>query len=221
MQYIITFLEGIITFVSPCLLPMLPIYLSYFAGSADDRKTTIRNAIAFILGFTIVFVILGAFAGTIGLLLREHSTIVNVVTGAIVVLFGLNFIGLIKIRALNSTIKIDPEISQKGFLSSMLFGIVFSIGWTPCVGAFLGSALMLASGSGSFAQGILLLLAYSMGLGIPFLLSAILIERLKDALLKIKKHYTMLNRISGIFLIILGILMMTGLMAKIMNFFNV
>ena len=86
MQYIITFLEGIITFVSPCLLPMLPIYLSYFAGSADDRKTTIRNAIAFILGFTIVFVILGAFAGTIGLLLREHSTIVNVVTGAIVVL---------------------------------------------------------------------------------------------------------------------------------------
>ncbi len=221
MQYIITFLEGIITFVSPCLLPMLPIYLSYFAGSADDRKTTIRNAIAFILGFTIVFVILGAFAGTIGLLLREHSTIVNVVTGAIVVLFGLNFIGLIKIRALNSTIKIDREISQKGFLSSMLFGIVFSIGWTPCVGAFLGSALMLASGSGSFAQGILLLLAYSMGLGIPFLLSAILIERLKDALLKIKKHYTMLNRISGIFLIILGILMMTGLMAKIMNFFNV
>ncbi len=221
MQYIITFLEGIITFVSPCLLPMLPIYLSYFAGSADDRKTTIRNAIAFILGFTIVFVILGAFAGTIGLLLREHSTIVNVVTGAIVVLFGLNFIGLIKIRALNSTIKIEREISQKGFLSSMLFGIVFSIGWTPCVGAFLGSALMLASGSGSFAQGILLLLAYSMGLGIPFLLSAILIERLKDALLKIKKHYTMLNRISGIFLIILGILMMTGLMAKIMNFFNV
>lgn len=221
MQYIITFLEGIITFVSPCLLPMLPIYLSYFAGSADDRKTTIRNAIGFILGFTIVFVILGAFAGTIGLLLREHSTIVNVVTGAIVVLFGLNFIGLIKIRALNSTIKIDREISQKGFLSSMLFGIVFSIGWTPCVGAFLGSALMLASGSGSFAQGILLLLAYSMGLGIPFLLSAILIERLKDALLKIKKHYTMLNRISGIFLIILGILMMTGLMAKIMNFFNV
>ena len=221
MQYIITFLEGIITFVSPCLLPMLPIYLSYFAGSADDRKTTIRNAIAFILGFTIVFVILGAFAGTIGLLLREHSTIVNVVTGAIVVLFGLNFIGLIKIRALNSTIKIDREISQKGFLSAMLFGIVFSIGWTPCVGAFLGSALMLASGSGSFAQGILLLLAYSMGLGIPFLLSAILIERLKDALLKIKKHYTMLNRISGIFLIILGILMMTGLMAKIMNFFNV
>ena len=221
MQYIITFLEGIITFVSPCLLPMLPIYLSYFAGSADDRKTTIRNAIAFILGFTIVFVILGAFAGTIGLLLREHSTIVNVVTGAIVVLFGLNFIGLIKIRALNSTIKIDREISQKGFLSSMLFGIVFSIGWTPCVGAFLGSALMLASGSGSFAQGILLLLAYSMGLGIPFLLSAILIERLKDALLKIKKHYTVLNRISGIFLIILGILMMTGLMAKIMNFFNV
>ncbi len=221
MQYIITFLEGIITFVSPCLLPMLPIYLSYFAGSADDRKTTIRNAIAFILGFTIVFVILGAFAGTIGLLLREHSTIVNVVTGAIVVLFGLNFIVLIKIRALNSTIKIDREISQKGFLSSMLFGIVFSIGWTPCVGAFLGSALMLASGSGSFAQGILLLLAYSMGLGIPFLLSAILIERLKDALLKIKKHYTMLNRISGIFLIILGILMMTGLMAKIMNFFNV
>ncbi len=91
MQYIITFLEGVITFISPCLLPMLPVYISYFAGRAKDRRGTLIHALSFVLGFTVVFIILGAFAGTIGLALREHSTVVNLVTGAVVILFGLNF----------------------------------------------------------------------------------------------------------------------------------
>ena len=105
MQYLITFLEGIITFVSPCLLPMLPVYISYFAGSAENKKTTLKNAVAFVLGFTLVFVILGAFAGTIGRLLIQYTVIVNLITGAIVILFGLNFTGLINIKLLNSSFK--------------------------------------------------------------------------------------------------------------------
>lgn len=220
MQYIITFLEGVITFISPCLLPMLPIYISYFTGRSDDRKGTLKNALSFVLGFTVVFVILGAFAGTIGLALREHSTIVNLITGAIVIIFGLNFMGLINISFLNMTKKLDQDISGKSAFSTFLFGMVFSIGWTPCVGAFLGSALMMASGSGSSLEGILLLLAYSAGLGIPFLISALLIERLKETFIQIKKHYALINKISGIFLILMGLLMMTGLMSKLMNFFS-
>jgi len=221
MQYLITFLEGIITFVSPCLLPMLPVYISYFAGSAENKKTTLKNAVAFVLGFTLVFVILGAFAGTIGRLLIQHTIIVNLITGAIVILFGLNFTGLINIKLLNSSFKLNNSVTQKGFLSTFLFGVVFSIGWTPCVGAFLGSALMMASGSGSSLQGILLLLAYSMGLGIPFIISALLIERLKSTILVIKKNYKTMNRISGIFLVMMGLLIMTGLMGKLMSFFSI
>lgn len=220
MQYIITFLEGVITFISPCLLPMLPIYISYFTGRSDDRKGTLKHALSFVLGFTVVFVILGAFAGTIGLALREHSTVVNLITGAIVIIFGLNFMGLINISFLNMTKKLDQDISGKSAFSTFLFGMVFSIGWTPCVGAFLGSALMMASGSGSSLEGILLLLAYSAGLGIPFLISALLIERLKETFIQIKKHYALINKISGIFLILMGLLMMTGLMSKLMNFFS-
>ncbi len=221
MQYIITFLEGVITFISPCLLPMLPVYISYFAGRAKDRRGTLIHALSFVLGFTVVFIILGAFAGTIGLALREHSTVVNLVTGAVVILFGLNFMGLIKISFLNMTKKLDQDISGKSAFSTFLFGMVFSIGWTPCVGAFLGSALMMASGSGSSIQGILLLLAYSAGLGIPFLISALLIERLKETFIQIKKHYELINKISGIFLVIMGLLMMSGLMSKLMNFFSI
>ena len=221
MQYIITFLEGVITFISPCLLPMLPVYISYFAGRAKDRRGTLIHALSFVLGFTVVFIILGAFAGTIGLALREHSTVVNLVTGAVVILFGLNFMGLIKISFLNMTKKLDQDISGKSAFSTFLFGMVFSIGWTPCVGAFLGSALMMASGSRSSIQGILLLLAYSAGLGIPFLISALLIERLKETFIQIKKHYELINKISGIFLVIMGLLMMSGLMSKLMNFFSI
>lgn len=216
MQYSITFLEGMITFISPCLLPMLPIYISYFAGGDADTgsKKTLRNAAGFMIGFTLVFIILGAFAGIFGGLLHRYQTLLNIITGIIVLLFGLNFIGVFKINILNSTHGLKNTYQNKGFLGAIILGIVFSIGWTPCVGAFLGSALMLASQQGSAIQGILLLLCYSLGLGIPFLISAVLINRLKNTIGFIKKNYRVINFISGLFLIITGILMMTGLMGR-------
>ncbi|MEG1513732.1 MAG: cytochrome c biogenesis protein CcdA, partial [Clostridia bacterium] len=154
MEYLVSFLEGIVTFISPCLLPMLPIYLSYFAGGEGGRRRTLRNAIGFVLGFTLVFVTLGAFAGTLGMALKRHQTIVNLVTGGIVLVFGLNYLGVFKIGFLNASKKGAMNVEKLGFWSSMLFGVVFSIGWTPCVGAFLGSALMLASQQGSVLKGI-------------------------------------------------------------------
>lgn len=210
MTYFIAFLEGIITFISPCILPMLPLYISYFANGENDKRKTFVNALGFILGFTIVFVLLGAFAGVLGGLLKRYETLVNLITGGIVVILGLNFTGLIRIGFLNGTKKLQMQIKNIHFATSVLFGMIFAIGYTPCVGAFLGSALMMASRQGTMTEGILMLIIYSAGLGIPFLVSALLIDRLKETFQVIKNHYRVINLVSGIFLIILGILMMTG-----------
>lgn len=222
MEFFIAFLEGIITFISPCLLPMLPIYLSYFAGnqSQEDSRAatarTLRNALGFVLGFTLVFVLMGALAGTLGGLLRRHQTLVNIITGAIVVFFGLNFIGLLKINLFKGRAN-SMAGRELGFFSAVLFGMVFSIGWTPCVGVFLGSALMLASQQGQASTGILMLLCYSAGLGIPFVASALLLDNLKSTFNFIKQHYSLINRICGILLVLIGILMMSGLMSRFLT----
>lgn len=215
MQYFIAFLEGIITFISPCLLPMLPVYLSYFAGGSDTRNThkTILNALGFVLGFTLVFVAMGAFAGALGGFFQRYRTVLNIITGLIVIFFGLNFIGVFKLNIFRSGAK-ALKTENLGFFSAAIFGMIFSIGWTPCVGAFLGSALMLASQQGHAFEGILMLLLYSLGLGIPFVLSALLIDKLRGAFSFIKKHYNIINMICGGFLIVIGILMATGIMGR-------
>ena len=217
MQYIISLLEGIITFISPCLLPMLPIYVSYFAGGGKrETKKTLMCASGFVLGFTIVFVCLGALAGTFGSFLKEYEKIVNVILGIIVVIFGLNFLGVLKLNIFKGN-NINFDTSNLGFFSSVLFGIIFSIGWTPCVGAFLGSALMLASSRGHVLEGVGMLLCYSIGLGIPFIISAILIDRLKSTFDFIKKNYNIINKVSGGFLILMGVLMATGMLGRFLN----
>lgn len=214
MQYMISFLEGIITFISPCLLPMLPIYISYFAGGGErSTKKTMKCALGFILGFTIVFVSMGALAGTIGSFLKSHQQTVNIVSGVIVILFGLNFLGILKINLFHGA-KSSVDTTDLGFFTSALFGIIFSVGWTPCVGAFLGSALMLASQQGHVLTGMIMLLCYSLGLGIPFIISALLIDKLKSTFAFIKKNYRIINMVCGGFLIVIGILMATGTMGR-------
>ncbi len=215
MEYIITFLEGIITFISPCLLPMLPVYVSYFAGGSSERKTskTLTNAISFVLGFTTVFVILGALAGTLGSFLTKHQVIVNIVTGLIVVFLGLNFLGIFRFNIFKGTNQ-NVKTNDLSAITSFIFGVVFSIGWTPCVGAFLGSALMLASSQGQAVKGIVLLLLYSLGLGIPFVISALLIDKLKRTFDFIKRNYKVINIVCGIILIFVGVIMMSGLLTK-------
>ena len=217
MQYVIAFLEGIITFISPCLLPMLPIYISYFAGGGE-RSTgkTLKGALGFVFGFTVVFVALGALAGTVGSFLREYQTAVNVVSGLIVILFGLNFLGVFKLNLFRGS-RYSVNTDNVGFFSAVLFGMIFSVGWTPCVGAFLGSALMLASQQAHVIEGMLMLLAYSLGLGIPFILSAVLIDYLKTAFNWIKKNYRVINVVSGGLLVLIGILMATGTLGRLLN----
>jgi len=217
MQYLLLFLEGVITFISPCLLPVLPIYISYFSAGEANKNSALVNSFSFVLGFTIIFVALGAFAGTLGGLVQRYSTILNIATGSIIIILGLNFMGILNIVFLNRTRHIDVKTQNLNFLSSMLFGIVFAIGWTPCVGTFLGSALMIASASGHMVEGILMLLVYSLGLGIPFILSTILINHLKGTFDFIKRNYKIINLGSGILLIVVGILMATGLMGYFLS----
>ena len=216
MRYTISFLEGVITFISPCLLPLLPLYITYFAGkdSTGGNKKVLAGAAGFILGFTLVFTVLGAFAGLLGGLLRRYQVVINIVTGLIVLLFGLNYLGLLNIRLINNTYSVKSKGPSPGFWPSVLFGMVFSISWTPCAGAFLGSALMLASQQGSARYGVVMLLCYSLGLGTPFFISAVLINQMKTAFTAIKRHYKIVNIISGIFLTVIGILMMTGYMGR-------
>lgn len=217
MQYLISFLEGVITFISPCLLPMLPVYVSYFAGGGQrSTRRTLTNALGFVLGFTAVFVAMGALAGTVGGFLKSHQTAVNIVSGLIVIFFGLHFLGLVKVNLFRGSSR-SVDTRDLGFFSAMLFGVIFSVGWTPCVGAFLGSALILGSQRGHVLEGMGMLLVYSLGLGIPFLLSALLIDRLKSALNFIKSHYGVINKICGGLLIAIGVLMATGTMGRLLN----
>ena len=219
MQYLITFLEGIISFISPCMLPLLPLYITYFAGGTEKKDTEKKNrifyrAFSFVAGFTLIFSLMGLFAGTIGSLLRSHSLIVNIVTGGVVVVFGLSYLGIIPLNFLKGS---KGGRYAGSVVSAFVFGIIYSLSLTPCIGAFLGSALMLASSSGTAAAGVLLLITYSLGLGIPFLVSALLTESLSGFFGTVKKHYRIINLISGLFLIALGVLMMTGLLSRIIG----
>lgn len=221
MSYLITFLEGIISFISPCMLPMLPVYISYFAGHDSEeeemRPKTIFRVLAFVLGFTVVFTALGIFAGTLGRLLSIYQSVVNIVCGVIVILFGLSYLEVFHIPFFKG-MKGSHRVT--GVVSAFLFGAIYSISLTPCVGAFLGSALMLASSAGSAFKGATLLLVYSLGLGIPFVLSALLLDRLTSTFNWIKRHYKIINLICGIALITVGILMAFGVLTSLFSLFS-
>lgn len=221
MEYLLLFLEGIITFISPCILPLLPLYISYFIGGNDNNKNykcnALVNALGFVLGFTIIFTLLGTLAGTFGSFIKEQSSIINIVGGIIVILFGINYMGLLKIPFLERSLKFEAEIKTFKFLSSIVFGMIFAIGWTPCVGTFLGTALMIAVNSQETFKGTTMLLIYSLGLGIPFIICAVLIDKLKDTFNFIKKNYKIINIISGLVLVIIGISMMTGHLNKFLS----
>lgn len=225
MDYLIVFMEGIITFVSPCILPMIPLYIAYFAGDGRNTEESnmkiLINAIGFVIGFTLVFTLLGTAAGSFGEIVRENIILVNKVGGILLILFGLNYMEVLQIGLLQRTKKIKLNIKPVKFMSSILFGFIFAFGWTPCVGTFLGAALMLAARSANSMKGMFMLLTYSIGLGIPFIISALLIHQLKGTFDLIKRHYKVINYISGAMLILMGLALFTGYFNKILAFFTI
>jgi len=174
-----------------------------------NKTRMLVNSLGFVVGFTVVFVMLGAVATSVGQFLKDHIDILRKISGIIMILFGLNFIGILKLNFLNVEKRIDFRFKELKFISSAVFGIVFGFGWTPCLGAFLGSALLMAGNSETLWQGILLLLIYSLGLGVPFIITAIIFDRVKSSIRLIQKYSRIIGIISGIVLILAGILVFT------------
>lgn len=208
MEFLFTFIEGLASFISPCLLPMIPIYISYFAGK-DDKKIskTLTNAFGFVLGFTTVFILLAIFASKLGIIISENIKYIKIIFGIIIILLGLNYMEVLKINFLNKPHIKKVDSKNLNFINSFVFGILFSISWTPCIGTFLSSALLMVAKEQEMIKGILLMLVYSIGLGIPFIISAILVEKLKEVFDFIKKNYKIVKKISGVILILMGIYM--------------
>ena len=206
MNVLQTFLEGLISFVSPCMLPMLPVYVTYFSAGEAGKMGMFARAFAFMVGFTVVFVSLGVFAGSLGSALAAHRTAVNIVCGVLVILFGLGYLGLFRLPFSGMKSGRTPT----GVVSAFVFGLIYSVSLTPCVGAFLGAALMQAASDGGAVQGAILLLAYSLGLGVPFVLSAVLLNRFRTMFGFIKSRYNIINPICGALLIAFGAWMVAG-----------
>jgi cytochrome c-type biogenesis protein len=229
------FLAGLLSFLSPCVLPLVPVYISFISGvSLEDLQQAERRAVlqktivaafTFILGFSIIFVLLGATATTLGKFLLSKFYLISKIAGVVVIILGLHFLGLFEksLQFLNYEKRFHLKTIRVGILSSFVVGIAFAFGWTPCVGPILGPILFLAGGQDSVGQGILLLSVYSLGLGIPFLLTAIATHTFLNVFDKIKRHFRILQIISGVFLIIIGVMIVTGkfsvLAAKLLEWF--
>ena len=206
MNILQTFIEGLISFVSPCMLPLLPVYVTYFSAGEAGKRDIFLRAFAFMVGFTVVFVALGVFAGSLGAALAAHRMAVNVVCGVLVIVFGLGYLGLFRLPFSGMKSGRTPT----GVVSAFVFGLIYSVSLTPCVGAFLGAALMQAASAGGAAQGAILLLAYSLGLGVPFVASAVLLNRFKTAFGFIKGRYNIINPLCGALLVLFGVWMIAA-----------
>lgn len=217
LPFIASFLAGIMTFISPCILPLIPAYITFISGvSLDELKSgtkspqsTFLNAVLFVLGFSLVFIILGASATYLGNLLLEKKDIIRWVGGIIIIIFGFHILGITRIKFLYKEKKIQLKKVPLGYFGSFLVGLTFAIAWTPCVGPILSSILIVASAQETVSKGVLLLLVYSAGLGIPFLITALFINWALQLFTKIKKFYKFIEIFSGIILIIIGVLMIT------------
>jgi len=221
------FIAGILSFISPCILPLVPVYISFMTNKAvlrnekiklSDRLFVFLNSIFFVLGFSLIFIILGSTATFLGRILRDYANIIGRVGGGLLILFGLNYMGLFKLPFLNFEKKFNiPESAKYNYLGSFLIGIIFSFGWVPCIGMILSGILLLASKLDTLAKGIYLLLAYSLGLGIPFMLFSVFIGLFSKFFKRINKYMKIITIISGIFLIILGIVFLTGSMTRLVG----
>lgn len=230
ISFLAAFLAGILSFASPCLFGLIPAYVGYLGGTAasavadpngkkgnptpnspsSSRWRTFSHAVAFVLGFGTVFVALGASASFLGVLLGQHLRLVQVAGGLLLVLLGLHTMGILRIPALYMERRLHFNPSRRlGYLSSFLVGVIFATGWTPCVGPILGGILFLATGEAP-SQGVMLLSIYTLGLGLPFLLTGLAFERMSGLLRRLNRTMHFVSLLSGVFLLAVGFLLITN-----------
>jgi cytochrome c-type biogenesis protein len=217
-------LAGLVSFLSPCVLPLVPPYLGYLGGTTIDqlnasggiedrvRRRVVAASVFFVLGFTTVFVGLGAGASMFGQLIQTWRAELAMVAGVVIILFGLHFLGLLRIPLLYSEARYHGEISGASFAGAYLLGLAFAFGWTPCIGPILATVLALAAQEASLTAGVKLLLAYSLGLGIPFVLAAVAIGPFMGFLNRFRRHLGVVEKVMGALLVVTGILFLTGSM---------
>lgn len=216
----VAFSAGLLSFLSPCVLPLVPSYATFITGMSLDelqaretartRRTVLVHGILFVLGFTAVFLALGASATFIGALLKYASRWVQMAGGGLLVLFGLYLVGVLRLPGAGREWRMHLAEKPVGYLGTVLVGITFGAGWTPCIGPVLGGILTLAATQGSVGHGVGLLAVYSAGLAIPFLVSTVLIDWFLTSFRRIRPLLPWINRISGALLLVLGVLMLTG-----------
>lgn len=210
----IALLAGLVTFLSPCVLPLVPGYLGYVSGAAQSKAKLVLGAILFVLGFTAVFVTLGVIAGSAGLVFLANNFWIQLILGALVVVFGLAMIG--QFGFLQRTVKI-PYSPRVGLAGAPLLGVIFAVGWTPCIGPTLAAVLTLASTTGDPVRGGILATVYSLGIGIPFVLIALGMKWAVSSVVFVKRHLRAFNLFGGGLLVLIGLLLMTGLWGQFMN----
>lgn len=215
----IAFAAGVFSFLSPCVLPLIPSYLSFVSGvsldemrSEQGRSRVVLNSLAFIIGFSLVFISLGASASFLGGLFLSYRNAIRIVGGIFIVLVGLYLVGAFKVAALERYLQFDLKDKPAGYLGSVLVGITFAVAWTPCVGPILGATLALASTSGEVSRGTFLLSSYAAGLALPFFLSALAINSFLQFSQRMRRYIKAIHVAGGILLIIAGILLITDYM---------
>ncbi len=228
----VAFLAGLASFLSPCVLPLVPIYLAQLVGqsvyqSSGDpeeerpmRLTTFLHAVMFVSGFTLAFVALGATASTLGGFLRIHQFLLRQIGGILLIFIGLHLTGLLKLPFLYWQKRFDFRPNRPGYPASFVIGLVFAIGWTPCVGLILGPVLVLASNAATLREGVLLLLVYSLGLGVPFLLLGLGLDHFSKLLKWLKPHAGKIEIGTGVIMILMGVMIYFNWLIYLNRYFN-
>ena len=223
LNLLVAFSAGFISFLSPCVLPLIPGYISYISGQAldeiiKDNKSVLLKTIFFSIGFSIVFISFGITASFIGKLLISYSNQLRIIAGIIIILFSLQFIGLINLKILNSETRFFTKNYNDNLIFPIIVGAAFGFGWTPCIGPVLGSILALAAIEENISKGILLLSFYSLGLAIPFIISGILIDKFLFFSKSFRKYISTITKVGGTILLLTGIAILTGQL-QVLGFF--
>lgn len=215
LGFVVAFFAGLLSFLSPCVLPLVPSYVGFITGMtlpevSGRRRAALTHALLFVAGFSLVFVLLGASATALGRALNHYQVWLQRVGGVLIILFGLLCLGVFKVDLLNQERRLHLDNKPVGYLGSLLVGMAFAAGWTPCIGPVLGGILGLAATSSDVTRGMQLLAAYSAGLALPFLLAAVAIESFLDWFQRFRRFLPWVMRVSGVMLIVVGVLLVTG-----------